>query len=87
MMKRCASRRPESFFAERQAALSMLSELAHAREVAIEGEVGELPMGVFSTGTSSHGGRLTEPYAAAAFVEQIDQLGCSGRADDKRIDS
>ncbi len=49
------------------------------RGVAIEAEVGQLPMGLRTTGESDHGGQLTDPAAAAAFVEKtgVDLLAVS----------
>jgi ketose-bisphosphate aldolase len=67
---------PHSEMVERVAALA---QLAHAHDVAIEGEVGELPMGLPSTPASSRGGHLTDPAAAAEFVEKtgVDLLAVS----------
>lgn len=70
---------PEAPPAEMIERVAALAQLAHARGVAIEGEVGELPMGVAQTGHSSHKGQLTDPDAAAAFVEKtgVDLLSVS----------
>jgi ketose-bisphosphate aldolase len=54
-----------------------LTRLAHARGIAVEAEVGELPHG--ATGGSPHGGHATEPEAAAEFVAAtgVDLLAVS----------
>ena len=44
-----------------------LARLAHARGIAIEAELGELPCG--ASGGPPHGGSATDPEAAAAFVD------------------
>jgi ketose-bisphosphate aldolase len=56
--------------------VAAITRLAHARGVAVEAEVGELPCA--ATG-ETHGGSLTDPEAAAAFVEAtgIDLLAIS----------
>jgi ketose-bisphosphate aldolase len=56
--------------------VAAITRLAHTRGVAVEAEVGELPCAV--TG-ETHGGSLTDPEAAAAFVETtgIDLLAVS----------
>jgi ketose-bisphosphate aldolase len=54
-----------------------LTRLAHARGVAVEAELGELPHG--ATGGSPHGGHATDPTAAAEFVAAtgVDLLAVS----------
>lgn len=54
-----------------------LARLAHARGVAIEGELGELPCG--ASGGPPSGGSATDPDAAAAFVAAtgVDLLAVS----------
>jgi ketose-bisphosphate aldolase len=54
-----------------------LARLAHARGVAIEAELGELPCG--ASGGPPHGGSATDPDAAAAFVAAtgVDLLAVS----------
>ncbi len=50
---------------------------AHARQVAVEAELGELPWGTAEAG--AHQGQLTDPDAAARFVEEtsVDLLAVS----------
>ena len=50
---------------------------AHARQVAVEAELGELPWG--PAGADAHPGRLTDPDAAARFVDEtgVDLLAVS----------
>ncbi len=54
-----------------------LARLAHARGVAIEAELGELPCG--ASGGAPHGGAATDPDTAAAFVAAtgVDLLAVS----------
>jgi ketose-bisphosphate aldolase len=70
---------PEAPPAELEKRVAHLARLAHARGVAIEGEVGELPMGLSQSGEPSHRGHLTDPVTAAAFVDKtgIDLLAVS----------
>jgi ketose-bisphosphate aldolase len=70
---------PEAPHAKMVERVAAFARLAHAHDVAIEGEVGELPMGSSASRASSHGGRLTDPNDAAAFVEQtgVDLLAVS----------
>ena len=52
-------------------------EFAHARDVAVEGEIGELPCG--SSGRVAGDGSATDPETAAEFVDQtgVDMLAVS----------
>ncbi len=72
---------PEAHLAELEERVALLARLAHVQGVAIEGEVGELPMGVANLGQNahSHGGHVTDPDTAAAFVEKtgVDLLAVS----------
>jgi fructose/tagatose bisphosphate aldolase len=56
-----------------------LARLAHANGVAIEGELGELPLGVSPGRPQSSRGQPTDPDAAAAFVAEtgVDLLAVS----------
>ena len=45
---------------------------AHARGVAVEGEIGELPCGIGADPGTAVGGTKTDPEAAAAFVAATD---------------
>lgn len=67
---------PEASVEDLTDRVAAVTKMAHARDVAVEGEVGELPCA--ATG-ETHGGSLTEPDAAAAFVEAtgIDLLAVS----------
>ena len=67
---------PEAPPAESARRVADLARLAHARGVAIEAEVGELPCGL--AGGGPHGSP-TDPGAAAAFVEEtgVDLLAVS----------
>lgn len=57
--------------------VAALVECAHARGVAVEGEIGELPCG--SSGQVAEDGSLTDPRQAAAFVAAtgVDMLAVS----------
>jgi len=72
---------PEAPLAEMVERVAALARLAHAHGAAIEGEVGELPMGLANLGQTAHlqGGHATDPGAAAAFVEKtgVDLLAVS----------
>jgi fructose/tagatose bisphosphate aldolase len=59
--------------------VAALATLTHAHGAAIEGELGELPMGVTGTDHPSCGGSLTDPDDAAAFVAAtgVDLLAVS----------
>ncbi len=52
---------------------------AHGRNVAVEGEVGELPCGASSATGAAHGGSSTNPAQAAEFVARtgVDLLAVS----------
>jgi ketose-bisphosphate aldolase len=59
--------------------VAKLTRVAHARGIAVESEVGELPLGTAGGALQSHGGSLTDPRAAAAFVDAtgVDLLAVS----------
>jgi ketose-bisphosphate aldolase len=61
------------------ARVAAIVRAAHARGVAVEGELGELPYGAAANGGDSHGGASTEPAVAAEFVAAtgIDLLAVS----------
>lgn len=68
---------PAATFEEYMRRVARLTELAHARGVAVEAELGELPAG--SPGHGSTAGATTDPDQAAAFVEAtgVDLLAVS----------
>jgi ketose-bisphosphate aldolase len=68
---------PNASLAEYTRRVTQLTQFAHARGVAVEAEVGDLPCGVANG--SSRGGHLTDPIAAAEFVAAtgIDLLAVS----------
>ena len=68
------ARASSASFVER---VSFLTRLAHARGVAVEAELGELPAGIAGHGSGE--GRLTDPEQAARFVAAtgIDILAVS----------
>ncbi len=70
---------PEATLPELEERVAALARTAHAQGVAIEGEVGELPMGLSEIDRPSHRGAVTDPATAAAFVEKtgIDLLAVS----------
>jgi ketose-bisphosphate aldolase len=72
---------PDAPHEELEARVAALAQLAHAHGIAIEGEVGELPIGVPSPADAApfHPGHKTDPDAAAAFVEKtgVDLLAVS----------
>ena len=53
--------------------------VAHARDIAVEGEIGELPCGAGSDSGDAHGGSATDPIEAAVFVAStgVDLLAVS----------
>jgi len=59
--------------------VAAVTRLAHSRGVAVEAEVGELPLGAAGGVGPAHGGSLTDPATAAAFVAAtgIDLLAVS----------
>jgi ketose-bisphosphate aldolase len=67
---------PHAEYIDRVAAIT---RLAHARGVAVEGELGDLPYGAVVGGGVPHGGTSTDPAAAADFVAAtgIDLLAVS----------
>jgi ketose-bisphosphate aldolase len=70
---------PEAPHAELTERVAALTRVAHARGVAVEAEVGELPLGVAGDSRCSHAGTLTVPATAAAFVAAtgVDLLAVS----------
>jgi ketose-bisphosphate aldolase len=61
------------------ARVAEITRLAHARGIAVEGELGELPCGAANDGGTPEGGTTTDPAAAADFVAKtgIDLLAVS----------
>jgi ketose-bisphosphate aldolase len=61
------------------ARVAEITRLAHARGIAVEGELGELPCGAAADGGTPEGGTTTDPAAAADFVAKtgIDLLAVS----------
>ena len=59
--------------------VAAITRVAHARNVAVEGEVGELPCGADSGAGGAHGGSATDPALAARFVTAtgVDLLAVS----------
>ena len=59
--------------------VAAITRVAHARDVAVEGEVGELPCGAGSGSGAAHGGSATDPTQAAEFVAAtgVDLLAVS----------
>jgi len=70
---------PDAPPAELEERVAAVARLAHANGVAIEAEVGELPMGFSQAGNPAHSGHVTDPDTAAAFVEKtgVDLLAVS----------
>jgi ketose-bisphosphate aldolase len=68
---------PEAAPEEYTRRVAELTRVAHARGVAVEAELGELPHGV--VGGQPQGGHSTDPAAAASFVEAtgVDLLAVS----------
>ncbi|HZW33257.1 MAG TPA: class II fructose-bisphosphate aldolase [Isosphaeraceae bacterium] len=68
---------PEAAVGEATRRVGALARLAHARGVAVEAELGELPYG--AAGGPPRGGSATDPEAAAAFVAAtgVDLLAVS----------
>ena len=68
---------PEAPPAEAVRRVAEIARLAHARGIAVEAEVGELPCG--ESGGAPSGGQSTDPAAAAAFVDAtgVDLLAVS----------
>jgi ketose-bisphosphate aldolase len=63
---------PEAPHADYVSRVATIVRLAHARGVAVEGEIGELPCGATSDGGMPAGGTSTDPTAAAEFVAATD---------------
>ncbi len=59
--------------------VAAITRVAHARNVAVEGEVGELPCGADSSAGGAHGGAATDPALAARFATAtgVDLLAVS----------
>ena len=59
--------------------VAAITLFAHARGVAVEGEVGELPCGAESGDLAAHGGSVTDPVLASEFVAAtgVDLLAVS----------
>ena len=59
--------------------VAAIAKVAHARDVAVEAELGELPCGAFAGSSAVHGGSRTDPVQAAAFVSAtgVDLLAVS----------
>jgi ketose-bisphosphate aldolase len=70
---------PEAPYADYAARVATITRVAHARGVAVEGELGELPCGAAVLGGQPEGGTSTDPGAAAEFVAAtgIDLLAVS----------
>ena len=68
---------PDAPFDEMMRRVMVLTRLAHSKNVAVEGELGELPCG--ANGGAPQGGSPTDPAAAAEFVAAtgIDLLAIS----------
>ena len=65
--------------AELTARVAAITRFAHALDVAVEGEVGELPCGATAGAQPAHGGSRTDPALAADFVTAtgVDLLAVS----------
>jgi ketose-bisphosphate aldolase len=65
--------------AELSARVAAITRFAHALDVAVEGEVGELPCGANAGAQPAHGGSRTDPALAADFVAAtgVDLLAVS----------
>ena len=59
--------------------VAAITRLAHARRVAVEAELGELPYGSVGENGAPRGGHTTDPVAAAEFVTvtEVDLLAVS----------
>ena len=70
---------PAAPHADYVARVAEITRLAHARGIAVEGELGELPCGAAADGGPPEGGASTDPAAAAEFVAAtgIDLLAVS----------
>ncbi len=70
---------PVAHHADYVARVAEITRLAHARGIAVEGELGELPCGAAADGGPPEGGAATDPAAAAEFVAAtaIDLLAVS----------
>src|SRR5262249_22725705 len=52
--------------------VAAITRRAHTCDIAVEAEVGELPLGTIGPGSQAHAGTQTDPAAAALFVESTD---------------
>ena len=70
---------PAASYADYVARVAAIALAAHARGVAVEAELGELPYGAAADGEDPHGGDCTEPAIAAEFVAAtgVDLLAVS----------
>jgi len=70
---------PDAAHAELIDRVAAITRLAHSRGIAVEAEVGELPLGAAGGAGPAHGGTPTDPGTAAAFVAAtgIDLLAVS----------
>lgn len=70
---------PAASHADYVGRVAAIVRAAHARGVAVEGELGELPYGATADGEDSHGGACTDPAVAAEFVAAtgVDLLAVS----------
>ena len=70
---------PAAGQAELTSRVAAITLFAHARGVAVEGEVGELPCGAIAGAQPAHGGSATDPSMAAEFVAAtgVDLLAVS----------
>jgi ketose-bisphosphate aldolase len=70
---------PEAPFAKYISRVAAITRMAHARGVAVEAEIGELPGGSAGGDGAPRGGNATDPAAAAEFVAAtgVDLLAVS----------
>lgn len=70
---------PAASYGDYVARVAAITRLAHARGVAVEGELGELPCGAAADGGPPEGGTSTDPAVAAEFVAAtgVDLLAVS----------
>jgi ketose-bisphosphate aldolase len=70
---------PEAAHSEMIDRVTAITRRAHSRNISVEAEVGELPLGTPEGGCPARGGSATDPADAAAFVEAtgIDLLAVS----------
>ena len=70
---------PAALLADMTRRVATIARIAHARDVAVEAEVGELPTGASAGSRAAHGGSRTDPSQAADFVAAtgVDLLAVS----------